>query len=103
MKKSDTSNQSAFENEIAEEKARALGLLGRQVEASLQAIREFDSQRDRGNHAQRHKLVAHAADRVYGFLVQRELCGIRDREEVLDFYGVPADVRLRLGCWQEEA
>ena len=100
VNKSDTPNQSAFAYEVVEEKARTLGLLGRQVEAALKAIREFDAQRDSGNHAQRHQLVAHAADRVYSFLVQRELCGLRDGEETLDFYGVPTDVRRRLGCSQ---
>jgi hypothetical protein len=99
MKKPEPSNQSAFEYEVVEEKARALGLMGRQVEAALKAVREFDAQRGSKNQTQRHKLVAHAADRVYSFLVQRELCGMRDWEEVLDFYGVPSDVRRRLGSW----
>jgi hypothetical protein len=38
-----------------------------------------------------------AADVVWGFLIQRELCGLRDRDQVIRDYAVPKEVLVRLG------
>ena len=41
---------------------------------------------------------AHAADAVWGFLVQREVMGLRDRAAIVAHYGVPREVLARLGA-----
>jgi hypothetical protein len=33
------------------------------------------------------------------FIVQREACGLRDSTRAMRDYGVPADVRLRMGIF----
>ena len=39
-----------------------------------------------------------AADAVWGFLVQREVMGLRDRAQVIAQYGIPREVLARLGA-----
>ena len=39
-----------------------------------------------------------AADAVWGFLVQREVMGLRDRAAVVAQYGIPREVLARLGA-----
>ena len=39
-----------------------------------------------------------AAREVWAFLVQRELCGLRDQKEIIRFYGIPPEVLVRLGA-----
>jgi hypothetical protein len=81
---------SAIESEIAGEKAASLGHAGRRVEAALGAWREAaDDNRER--------LLDAAADAVWGFLVQRELVGLRDRDAVIAHYQIPREVLNRGG------
>jgi len=85
--------------EVAQEKAQALALTARAVESALHALREHDA---RGGAAlgdvKRARLVAHAADRVLHYIVQREAQGLRDPRYVVDFYSVPAEVIAKLGA-----
>src|ERR1044072_7396041 len=92
----------AVAQEIAKEKAEALGLAGKRLEEALQALRELDARRADASRAaepndarQRAKLVAHAADRVTSMLVQREAQGLRDPGYVFKFYSVPDEVVAR--------
>ena len=39
-----------------------------------------------------------AADAVWGFLVQREVMGLRDRNAVIAHYNIPREVLARLGA-----
>ena len=39
-----------------------------------------------------------AADAVWGFLVQREIMGLRDRAAIIAHYGIPKEVLARLGA-----
>jgi len=84
------------EVEIRAEQAAALGRGGRDVEAALRRLRDFDAT-GRGP-TPRADLVAAAADAVWGFLVHRELCGLRDRDAVIRDYAIPAEVLCRLGA-----
>jgi hypothetical protein len=82
--------------EILAEKAAALGHHGRQVERALQALRTFE-----GDPEERLALVKHAAREVWAFLVQRELCGLRDQKEVIRHYAIPPEVMVRLGVMEK--
>lgn len=84
--------------EIAEQKARSLGSLGAQVEHALAALRAFDA-REPGpdREARRGALLDDAADLVWAFMIQRELCGFRNWEAVAKDYGIPREVLNRVG------
>jgi hypothetical protein len=86
-----TSVDTALNVEIVEEKAAALGRAGRRVEETLAALRQSAGE-DRAN-ARRA-----AAEAVYGYLIQRELCGLRDQQAVFRSYGVPGEVIAILGA-----
>ena len=49
--------------------------------------------------ARRADLVAIAARALWEFVVQREACGLRDAGTVVRMYGVPAEVRDRMGAF----
>jgi hypothetical protein len=81
----------AVESEIRGEKAAALGDAARRVEAALAAIRRELSDADRD------RLLDEAAEAVWGFLIQRELMGLRDREAIIAYYDIPREVLNRTG------
>jgi len=90
--------------ELAQEKASALGRLGRQLEASLAALTEFDAQHPPGTErtveagCKRAALVAAAGTALWYFVVQREACGLRDGPQVFRLYSVPGEVVARMGA-----
>jgi hypothetical protein len=43
--------------------------------------------------------VAAAGEVLWSFIVQREACGLRDSARAMRDYGVPAEVRLRMGIF----
>jgi hypothetical protein len=86
-----------FELEIAQEKASSLGRLGRRLEAALAALQAFDASRVPTADGQREALLAEAGTLLWHFIVQREACGLRDSTRVMQDYGVPQDVRVRMG------
>jgi len=95
----------ALEYEIAQEKASALGRLGRQLEAALSTLAAFDAARA-GNlvrapedRTRRAALVGDAAVALWHFVVQREACGLRDSARAMRDYGVPNEVRARMGAF----
>jgi len=89
---------SVLDHEIREQKAQALGALGSQVEQALAALRAFDAgaHEPDGEH-RRHALLDRAADRVWAFMIQRELCGLRNWDAVVKDYGIPREVLNRVG------
>jgi hypothetical protein len=95
----------ALDYEIAREKASALGRLGRRLEAALAALAAFDAQADAEvigsseRRERRNALVAAAGEVLWSFIVQREACGLRDSARAMRDYGVPAEVRLRMGIF----
>ncbi len=84
-----------LEADIVAEKASSLGHHGRLVEEAMAALRGFDAA---GDPDERLKLVKKAARAVWAFLVQRELCGLRDQKQVIKDYGIPGEVLVRLGA-----
>lgn len=80
-----------FQREVLSEKAATLGRAGKALEAALAALRSAGSSSDRD------ALVQKAADAAHAYLIQRELCGIHGLGAPLEDFGVPGEVRSRIG------
>jgi hypothetical protein len=80
--------------EIAEEKASALGRLGRRLEAALTALAACPRGSDRRI---RDGLVEQAGEALWLLAVQREACGLNNLAHVMQVYGVPSEVSSRMG------
>jgi hypothetical protein len=80
-------------HEILAEKAAGLGRTGAQVEACLARLRDHQ-----GSEAERERLIKAAADAVYAWFIQRELCGFRQHDDVVRQYDIPRVVLARLGA-----
>lgn len=78
--------------ELLEEQAHSLGRTGRKVELALAALREHPGGEGRA------EALRLAADAVWGFFVQREVLGLRDRKAIIAQYGIPREVLARLGA-----
>jgi hypothetical protein len=88
------SGYATLEYEIAQERASALGRLGRRLEAALTALAACP----RTTHSDRKirdRLVAQAGYALWLFVVQREACGLNKIDHVLQ--GVPNEVVARMG------
>jgi hypothetical protein len=81
----------ALNVEILEEKAAALGPAGKRAEEALAALRQSTGE-DREN-ARRA-----AAKAVHAYIIQRELCGLRDQQAVFRSYKIPVEVIAILGA-----
>lgn len=95
-----------LEYELAQEKASALGRLGRGLEAALEALQTFDAQTAEptdDTRRDRRALVAQAGHALWLFVVQREAIGLRDTRQLVRDYRVPADVLGRMGMLPPKA
>jgi hypothetical protein len=105
------SSDALLEHEFAQERASALGRLGRALEAALAALAEFDVAHKtdglralpREQRGVRADLVAQASVTLWQFAVQREACGLRDIGHVLRDYRVPPEVAARMGAMPANA
>ena len=90
------SGYATLEYEIAQERASALGRLGRRLEAALTALAACPrmANSDRKN---RDSLVEQAGYALWLFIVQREACGLNKIDHVMQEYGVPNEVHARMG------
>jgi hypothetical protein len=94
-----------LDHEFAQERASALGRLGRALEVALRDLAEFDAagrpdgtQVPAGERRRvRAGLVAQAGVALWQFAVQREACGLRDIRHVMRDYRVPPEVAARMG------
>jgi hypothetical protein len=96
----DNAPAAALDYEIAQEKAAALGRLGRRLEGALLALAQFDqahAMTDEADPPQRRVLVADAGQALWHFVVQREACGLRDSRQVMRDYRVPPEVQYLMG------
>src|SRR5678815_497084 len=75
--------------ELLQEQAASLGQSGRKVETALAALREHEGEG-------RAEVLKAAADAVWGFLVQREIMGLRDRAAIVAQYGTVSCTHLTL-------
>ena len=74
-----------LDHEIAAEKAAALGRAGERVERSLAEL----CRRMRATRTTRARLLKAAAEAVYAYFIQRELCGLRRHQDVIREYQIP--------------
>ncbi len=79
--------------EIAQERALALGRLGRDVEAAMKRLRTVQS-----TAPERSQLVDSAADAAWKFFVQREICGVFDHHQAIADYEITPEVLARIGA-----
>ena len=99
-----TKDALAVERELHEEKANALALAAERLERSLVELDEARRASDAAAGAQRLELAeryrerrAHAAERLWFLLVQREAIGLTQHDNVLAFYRVPPELRKVAG------
>lgn len=93
----------ALDYEIAQEKAVALGRMGRALEQALARLRAFDDDHPRSGEPAstreaRRLLVTEAGYALWMFVVQREACGLRDSRAIMRDYDVPGEVQLCMGA-----
>ncbi len=84
-----------LEIELMAEAAQSLGLAGKKLEATLAALAACPPD---ARPSARHVLLDAAVDATFAYVVQRESMGWRDSAAALDLYGVPFEVRARLGA-----
>jgi hypothetical protein len=85
------SGYATLEYEIAQERASALGRLGRRHEAALTALAAYPTMAA-SERTTRDGLVNEAGYALWLFVVQREACGLNDSAQVMQTYGVPHEV-----------
>lgn len=85
---------SILDYELNEERAHVLARAGRSVEASLARINDPEALAAEGREA----LLKAAAYEVWKFFIQRESLGVRDHRPVIEHYGIPRAVLVRLGA-----
>lgn len=84
-----------LEYELRAERANSLGRSGLKAEAALAELKAWDANRHSAE--QREQLLDKSIDAVWEFFVQREICGFRNGRDVIQRYGVPDEVMVRLG------
>jgi hypothetical protein len=90
------SGYATLQYEIAEERASALGRLGRRLEAALTALAACP-RKTHSDRKIREGLVEQAGYALWLFVVQREACGLNKIDHVIKVYGVPNEVLARTG------
>ncbi len=78
--------------EIAGEMAASLGRAGERVASTLAALART------GEGPARTSALRTAADAVYAYFIQRELCGLRRHDDAIREYAIPREVLARLGA-----
>lgn len=79
--------------EIAGEKAASLGRAGERVQKTLAILAGLEREAE-----DRRLTVRDAAEAVYAYFIQRELCGLRRHHDAIAEYGIPQEVLARLGA-----
>jgi len=88
--------------ELKQETANAYFIACKKMVDSLEALERFDrtlasSTLDQSQIARRSELLEDAAERVFYVLIHREAMKLSGYEQFFQTYGIPADVRARLG------
>jgi hypothetical protein len=84
-----------LEYELISERADSLGRHGLKVEKAIAALSVL--QDPATSPERREELLDDAADAVWAFFIQREICGLRSNRDAVQRYGVPKEVMARLG------
>jgi hypothetical protein len=90
------SGYAALQYEIVQEKASALGRLGRRLEGALAALAACP-RTAKFSPEIRDSLVKQAGYALWLFVVQREACGLNDSSRIMRTYGVPKEVYAQMG------
>lgn len=90
------SGYAALRYEIVQEKASALGRLGRRLEGALAALAAC-LRTPNFSPEIRDGLVEEAGYALWLFVVQREACGLIDSSRIMRTYGVPKEVYAQMG------
>jgi hypothetical protein len=90
------SGYATLQYEIAEEKAAALGRLGRRLDAALTALAACPRSAN-ADRKIRDGLVEQAGYALWLLAVQREACGLNRLAHVIEVYRVPNEVVARMG------
>lgn len=88
------SGDTVLQQEIAAEQASSLGHAGKRAETALERLAAFEGK----DEAQRLALLQAASDAVHGYFIQRELCGMRKHDAVIQEMRIPRRVLARLGA-----
>ncbi|MDQ0318498.1 membrane-bound lytic murein transglycosylase MltF [Pararhizobium capsulatum DSM 1112] len=83
-----------LEYELMSERADSLGRHGLKVEKAIAALAAIDLHTPP---ERREALLNEAADVVWAFFIQREICGLRSNRDAIQRYGIPKQVIARLG------
>ena len=89
----DRNSLARIEQDVLGEKASTLGHAGRQVEKTLQSLRDCARE-----DADRPGRVRAAAEAVHAYFIQREACGLRRHQDAISEYRIPGEVLARLGA-----
>lgn len=88
-----TAGQNPLDYEILGEKAAALGRAGGRAQSCVARLN-----RTAPDDAQRPRLLREAAEAVYAYFIQRELCGLRRHDDIVREWRIPREVLVRLGA-----
>ena len=87
---------SVLDYELLGEKAATLGRVGDRAGKAMARLHAFDAGDREGT--TRAFLVEDAAEAVWHFFIQRELCGMRDHKSLIAQLNIPREVLGRLGA-----
>lgn len=90
-----------LEYELMSERADSLGRHGLKVEKALALLSERLAAQCPPE--EREALLDDAADKVWAFFIQREMCGLRSQKDAISRYGIPPEVIARLGIVRKKA
>ena len=86
-----------LEYELVQEKAATLARVFKRLRAALDALAAYDRDPRTDASGAREELVSAAGEALWYYVIQREVCGLRDSEAVMRALAVPREVRLRMG------
>lgn len=90
-----------LEYELMSERADAFGRHGLKVEKALELLA---GRLAAGcGEEEREDLLNDAADKVWAFFIQREICGLRSQKDATRRYAIPPEVIARLGIVRRKA
>lgn len=90
-----------LEYELMSERADTLGRHGLKVEKALALLAERVAAGCPPE--EREDLLNDAADKVWAFFIQREMCGLRSQKDAVSRYAIPREVMARLGVVRPRA
>ena len=90
-----------LEYELMSERADSLGRHGLKVEKAIAALAVLQDPATPPE--RREQLLDDAADAVWAFFIQREICGLRSNRDAVQRYGIPKEVMARLGIVRRKA